>query len=270
MKKLRRKKMLKKVRNWLKRDWKETKVLFRVIPAFPFAVLCCALIAMNILANKTIVNESWIALDAGIAVSWISFLAGDMLVKRFGPKAAFKVSIAAILVQLMAVCLLAVGGALPWGTNADPITGFDSLFCSTSLIWPLCSGTFAFIVAMLVDTFLNWAIFSRLRDKKSFKSYAVASYVSTAAGQFVDNFVFGLTFTFAAGYVSFSSLWMFAAIGAAVELLCQVILSPIGYKIAESWRKNKVGQAYVDLVPEAQLANEDETPHTHPHSAVGA
>ena len=263
-------KTLTKIKSWFKRDWHETKVLFRCIPALPFAILCCALIAMNILANKTIVNESWIALDAGIAVSWISFLAGDMLVKRFGPKAAFKVSIAAILVQLMAVCLLAVGGALPWGTNADPITGFDSLFCSTSLIWPLCSGTFAFIVAMLVDTFLNWAIFSRMRDKKSFKSYAVASYVSTCVGQFVDNFVFGLTFTFAAGYVAFSSLWMFAAIGAAVELLCQIILSPIGYKIAESWRKNKVGQAYVDLVPEAQLANEDETPHTHPHSAVGA
>lgn len=261
---------MEKVKNWLKKDWHETKVLFRCVPALPFAVLCGALIAMNILANKTIVNESWIALDAGITVSWISFLAGDMLVKRFGPKAAFKVSIAAVCVQLMAIVLLAVGGALPWGTNAEPIVGFDSLFCSAGLIWPLCSGTFAFIVAMLVDTFLNWAIFSRMRDKKAFKSYAVASYVSTAVGQFVDNFVFGLTFTFAAGYVSFNSLWLFAAIGALVELLCQVVLSPVGFKIAESWRKNGVGQAYVDIVPEAQMANEDETSHTHPHSTVGA
>lgn len=263
-------KILTKIKDWFKKDWTETKVLFRCIPALPFAVLCAALIAMNILANKTIVNESWIALDAGIAVSWISFLAGDMLVKRFGPKAAFKVSIAAIFIQLIAVGLLAIGGALPWGTNAEPIVGFDSLFCSAGLIWPLSSGTFAFIVAMLVDTFLNWAIFSRMRDKRSFKSYAIASYASTALGQFVDNFVFGLTFTYAIGYVEFSSLWMFAAVGAAVELLCQIVLSPVGYKIAENWRKNKVGQEYVDLVPQAQMANEDETPHTHPHSAVGA
>ena len=261
---------MQKLVNWFKNDWKETKVLFKCLPALPFAILCAALIAMNILANKTIVNESWIALDAGITVSWISFLAGDMLVKRFGPKAAFKISIAGICVQLMAIGLLAFGGALPWGTNAEPIVGFDSLFCSAGLIWPLSAGTAAFIVAMLVDTLLNWAIFSRMRDKKSFKSYAIASYASTAVGQFVDNFLFGLLFTYAAGYVEFSALWMFAAIGALVELICQIILSPVGYRIAETWRKNKVGQEYVDMVPEAQLANEDETAHTHPHSSMGA
>ena len=160
--------------------------------------------------------------------------------------------------------------ALPWGSHADPIVGFDGLFCSAGLIWPLSAGTAAFIVAMLTDTFLNWAIFSRMRDKKSFKAYAVASYVSTAVGQFIDNFLFGLLFTFAAGYVEFTSLFLFAGVGALVELLCQIFLSPIGFRIAERWRKDKVGQAYVDLVPEAQLANEDETSHTHPHSSMGA
>ena len=55
-----------KVKNWLKNDWQETKVLFKCLPALPFAVLCAALIAMNFLANKAIVSESWISLDAGI------------------------------------------------------------------------------------------------------------------------------------------------------------------------------------------------------------
>ena len=54
-----------KVKNWLKNDWQETKVLFKCLPALPFAVLCAALIAMNFLANKAIVSESWISLDAG-------------------------------------------------------------------------------------------------------------------------------------------------------------------------------------------------------------
>ena len=58
-----------KLKSWFKKDWNETKTLFRCLPALPFAVLCAALIAMNILANKTIVNETWIALDAGICVS---------------------------------------------------------------------------------------------------------------------------------------------------------------------------------------------------------
>ena len=38
-----------KLKTWFKKDWKETKTLFRCLPALPFAVLCGALIAMNIL-----------------------------------------------------------------------------------------------------------------------------------------------------------------------------------------------------------------------------
>ena len=100
---------MKKFRTWLHKDWNETKVLFRCIPAFPFAILCAALIAMNFLANKAIVSETWISLDAGITVSWIAFLAGDMLVKRFGAKASIKVNFAAILIQLLAIGLLTIG-----------------------------------------------------------------------------------------------------------------------------------------------------------------
>ena len=102
-----------KVKNWLKNDWQETKVLFKCLPALPFAVLCAALIAMNFLANKAIVSESWISLDAGIIVSWIAFLAGDMLVKRFGAKASIKVNVASIGVQLLAIGLLTLGANLP-------------------------------------------------------------------------------------------------------------------------------------------------------------
>lgn len=35
----------------------------------------------------------------------------------------------------------------------------------------------------------------------------------------------------------------------------QVILSPVGFKIAQNWRKNGVGHAYVDLVDEAKEVN---------------
>lgn len=240
----------------IKKDWNETKVLFRCIPALPFAVLCGAMIAMNILANKTIVNETWISLDAGIMVSWISFLAGDMLVKRFGPKASIKINIAAVLVQLLIVGLLALGGLLPWGTNAEPIEGFDSIFCSTGLIWPLSVGTFAFIVATMFDSLINWAVFKRFKNKQGFAAYAVASYTSSLVGQFLDNFLFGLLFTWMAGYVTFESLWLFAGVGAIVEVVCQIILSPIGYAMCNEWKKHNVGQEYVDLVKEAQIANE--------------
>ena len=50
-------------------------------------------------------------------------------------------------------------------------------------------------------------------------------------------------------------LGVLAAIGAVVELVCQIILSPLGFKIAQNWRKNGVGQEYIDLVEEAQEVN---------------
>ena len=48
---------------------------------------------------------------------------------------------------------------------------------------------------------------------------------------------------------------MFAAVGAVVELISQIILSPVGYKIAQGWRKNNVGSEYVSMVKEAQEVN---------------
>lgn len=239
-----------KLKTWIKSDWKETKVLFASIPAFPFAILCAALIAMNFLANKAIVSKPWISLDAGIIVSWIAFLAGDMLVKRFGAKASIKVNVAAIIIQLIAICLLTVGAKIPGYCDW---TEFDSIF--GAMLWPLGAGTAAFIIGISVNAFISKFILTRFKDRTTFKSYAIASYISTMIGQFIDNLGFALLFSVWQDWCDPSSIWMFAAVGAVVELLCQVILSPVGYKIAQNWRKNGVGQAYVDLVAEAQEVN---------------
>ena len=48
-----------------------------------------------------------------------------------------------------------------------------------------------------------------------------------------------------------------SAMGMVIELIGQMIFSPIGFKIANSWRKNNVGQEYVDLVKEAQEVNKN-------------
>lgn len=239
-----------KIKAWFKEDWKETKVLFSCLPALPFAVLCAALIAMNFLANKAIVSETWISLDAGITVSWIAFLAGDMLVKRFGAKASIKVNLAAIGIQLLAIALLTIGAKIPGYCDWAE---FDSIF--GAMLWPLAAGTAAFIIGISVNAFISKFILTRFEDRTSFKSYAVASYVSTMIGQFIDNLGFALLFSVWQDWCDPSSIWMFAAVGAVVELLCQVILSPVGFKIAQNWRNNGVGQAYIDLVEEAQEVN---------------
>ena len=248
---------MEKLKNWLKNDLHETKVLFRCLPAFPFAILCAALISMNFLANKGIVATNWISVDAGIIVSWVSFLAGDTLVKRFGPKAAIKINIAATGVQLIAILLLTLGATIPWADPSTAMQGFDSIFGAA--IWPLAAGTGAFVLAIVFDSFLSKFLLTRFKNRTSFKAYAVASYGSTFVGQFLDNLLFALFFSVWQPWCDPSSIWLMALAGAIVELICQVIFSPVGYKVASNWRKNGIGNEYISMVKEAQEVNDDGT-----------
>ena len=59
---------------WLKREREETAILFRCVPAAAVSLFVASVIAMNLLANKTLVQTEWIALDGGILISWLSFL----------------------------------------------------------------------------------------------------------------------------------------------------------------------------------------------------
>ena len=148
--------MFTKIKTWFSNDWKETKLLFRNLPAIPFAILCAALIVMNVLANKLIIETSWLSLDAGIIVSWVAFLAGDMLVKRFGPKASLKINIAALGVQFIGVVLLTIGGILPTPVEGCLVT---QLFgWSLYLPWAFSVGTLAFLVAISVDVLISASV----------------------------------------------------------------------------------------------------------------
>ena len=93
---------------YLKKEWNETKVLFRCMPTIPFAFLVACLIAMNFLANRGGAIGP-VPFDCGIIVSWVVFLASDMLVKRFGAKAAIKINIAALLLELVSIGLMTIG-----------------------------------------------------------------------------------------------------------------------------------------------------------------
>lgn len=251
---------MERIKNWMKKDWNETKVLFKCLPAFPFAILCSALIAMNFLANKGIVPEQFTRFfqaDAGIIVSWVAFLAGDMLVKRFGAKAAIKVNVAAITVQLFAIILLTLGSLLPWSYTIEPGSYeavFDSIFRLS--LWPLCAGTGAFIIATVCDSFLSKFVLTRFRNRTTFKAYATASYTSTAVGQFIDNLAFALLFSvWQPWFTDFNAIWLFSAAGMVIELICQAVFSPLGYKISKNWAKKGVGDEYIKLVKEAQEVN---------------
>ena len=66
----------------------DTKRLLRSIPAVVTALFTISVVTMNILANKTIYQSEWLAIDGGILVSWLSFLCMDVVTKAFGPSAS--------------------------------------------------------------------------------------------------------------------------------------------------------------------------------------
>ena len=74
-----------KFARWLARERKETAILLRSIPSTAVSLFVVSVICMNLLANKTLVQTEWIALDGGILISWLAFMCMDIITKQFGP-----------------------------------------------------------------------------------------------------------------------------------------------------------------------------------------
>lgn len=251
--------MKEKIKNILK----DYKLLLRNIPALVVTLFCASVILMNLAANKTIVSiGSWFALDGGILVSWLSFMTMDIVTKRFGPKAATKLSIIATIVNLLSCLVLFIVAKIP--SFADDYTALNSIFGGTWFI--LLSSTIAFIASAIINNFMNAAVgrmFKKNPDGKA--AYVTRTYVSTFIGQFFDNLIFAvLTFMIFAPIFWDGFSWtllqcvMCSLTGAVAELLMEIIFSPIGYKICKKWKEEKVGQEYIDRYPDSENIEEIE------------
>lgn len=251
---------MKKVFSFIKRELKEMSLLLKSIPASLMTFFVLSLVMMNLLANKSIdTGLSWLALDAGITVSWLAFLTMDILVKRFGPKATTQLSIVATLINIVVALMFGIASKIPgmWGEsfveNGSVVnTALNNTFAGTWYV--LLGSTVAFLASAVVNNFLNWSLGKLFKkNPNSFTAYAVRSYASTAVAQLVDNLVFALIVSL--NFFGWSLLQCFtcAVTGAVVELLCEVIFSPIGYKVSKRWEKDKVGQEYLDFVASSKL-----------------
>ncbi len=226
----------------------DTKLLFRSIPSVITALFTISVVAMNILANKTIYRSEWLAIDGGILVSWLSFLCMDIVTKAFGPKASTKLSVFAMLTNLLVCFIFFIVSIIP---TEEDYTAFNTIIGGTWFI--LLSSSVAFLVSAVVNNFLNRAIGALFRKNPDGKlAYITRSYISTFIGQFCDNFVFAtLTFMLFApifwdGF-SWTLLQCFTCsiLGALLELFMEVIFSPIGYAVLKKWKKDGVGEEYL-------------------------
>lgn len=231
----------------LKEEWKEFKLLMSSVPAFTVVVFVLSVVSMNLLANKSIINTEYLALDCGIIVSWGAFLSMDMLTKHFGPKAATQISLVAVAVNLV-LCLLffaasKIPGIWSWGSGE----ALDKTFGGTWYV--LLGSTAAFIVSAVVNNTVNYAVGKAFKKRPDgVGAYICRTYVSTAVGQFVDNFTFAIIvskFFFGWSWVQCITC---AVTGMLVELVCEAAFAHLGYLVCRKWKERGVGKEYFGYV----------------------
>lgn len=236
----------------LKVELTETKLLLKAVPSWVIVMFTLSVVLMNLFANKSIdTGVSWLALDCGIILSWASFLSMDIMVKRFGAKASTKISILVLLINLfISVIFLIVANISGfWGEYFSLGDVANSALNNTlSSSWYVIVGSStAFICSAIINNGLN-ALISKCFKNKTFVEFSVTTYLSTFIGQFVDNLIFA--FIVSLNFFGWSVLQCVtcALTGATIELLFEVIFSPIGYKVCQHWNKNNVGKEYLDFI----------------------
>ena len=236
----------------LKKELNEFKVLLRSVPPLTLTMFVLSVVLMNLFANKGLVALDWIALDAGIVVSWLSFLSMDIIVKHFGVKASISVSIAAIIINTFVAGIFWVVSTMPGDWSASYVEGSQGIINSAlnstlAGSWFIIFGSVtAFLLASVVNNVLNDLIGRHLK-KDNAAAYYIRSYASTIIGQFVDNLTFALIVSLHFFGWNLRQCIVCALFGACVELLCEVVFSPIGYRIVRKWESEKVGAEYLKL-----------------------
>lgn len=238
--------------NFIKREREETSLLLRSIPSTVVTLFVVSVICMNLLANKTLVQTEIIALDGGVLISWLSFMCMDIITKYFGPKASNKVALLASGINLLTCLLFYIASAIP--SNANDYTALNGILGGTWFI--LLGSTVAFLISALINNLLNWLIgkaFYKNPDGKL--AYVTQCYVSTFIGQFIDNLIFSvIVFTVFAPIYWDGFCWtllqctMCALTGAVAELIMEIIFSPIGYRVVKKWKKQRVGEQYLEFI----------------------
>ena len=213
---------------------------------------------MNLLANKTLVQTYWIALDGGILISWLSFMCMDIITKYFGQKASNTIAVLASAINLLTCLIFYIASIIP--SNASDYTALNGILGGTWFI--LLGSTVAFLVSAFINNFLNKTIGKAFHNNPDGKlAYVCQTYISTFIGQFLDNLIFSVIV-----FVGFAPIFwdgfhwtllqciICALTGAVAELIMEIIFSPFGYKIVTNWKKHIIGQEYLTHIKESKKA----------------
>ncbi len=236
------------------REWVKT---LRSIPGLALALLTVATVLMNILANKSIINLPWLIQDAGICLSWIGFLVGDLLVKAFGSKNAIRVNLTALLISLF-ISLLLIGVANIPGNWSQEFNYMNDTgdFTETAIevgksinnlignVWYVIIGSAVASATGLICKGLSQGFILNKIERKHgdhYWGFLAASTASTVIGQLIDNMVFAALVSVNFFGWTWKQVVVCSITGAVVELICEIVFTPITYRICKNWSKNGIG-----------------------------
>ena len=228
----------------------EFRMLLRGTPPLVVAMMVIAIVCMNLLANKSIhTGVSWLALDCGILFSWMIFLAMDIMTKCFGPRATTLMSVVALVANWVVALLFLCASLIPGEWSASYVDGseailnaaFDETFRGTWFI--ILGSSVAFLASAVVNNYLNAWVGRHLANDSGFGAFAARAYVSTFVAQVVDNLVFALLVSRIFFGWTLTQCITCALTGAALELVFEVVFSPLGYRLATSILAERAGGA---------------------------
>ena len=237
------------------KEWLKT---LRSIPSLALALITVATVLMNILANKSIINLPWLIQDAGILMSWVGFLVGDLLVKAFGSKNAIRVNLTCLGISLFISGLLAIVAVVPgeWSPVFDPTINPGDLGSNINAavnsvmgnVWYVILGSaVASAVGLVVNGLTQGLLIKKIETKHGDKywGFFVASAASTMIGQIIDNMVFALLVSVKFFGWTWTQVMVCSLTGAIFELIIELVFSPLTYRISKNWKKNGIGTEWI-------------------------
>lgn len=241
-----------------------TKVLLKSAPTSVVMTFVLSVVLMNLLANKEIATGiPWLALDCGMLVSWLSFFSMDMITKRFGARASVLISAVATCINLAVCVVLFIAAKVPgnWGAyySYEDLNVNEILNSTIGGTWYVLLGSsVAFMVSSVVNALVN-VVIGWFFKCDSLGAYAARSWGSTVLAQFVDNMVFSLMVSHVFFGWSLLQCITCSLTGCLVELVCQAVFTPAGYRITQEWARDEVGKDFLEYLE----AMNERTNHRH-------
>ena len=208
---------------------KKIKLTFQWAMVIILSIYMMGSLAQNVLAIKSFGTPTFAVATAGTLISWLVFLAMDLITEIWGKKPAIRIFWLSAILNLIYAGIVWIAIVIP-GTSPDYIDPQYATILGTS--WRIALGSIvAFICGNYLNTGIMYIMRVRSKDKKKTGGFIARALISTFVGQFADNALFYLIAFSPLGISSVEHSWLFllemTACVTLIETLLEVLISPL-------------------------------------------